>query len=93
MKKDIHPQNYRPVVFEDATAGERFLTRSTVKTDKTTVWEDGKEYPLYALAISSYSHPFYTGSQRLVDTEGRIDKFRKKYARKAPTPKKKQKTA
>ena len=79
MKKGIHPENYREVVFEDASAGKSFVTRSTVATDKTTVWEDGKEYPLYQLAISSYSHPFYTGSSRLVDTEGRIDKFRKKY--------------
>ncbi|MCB0325554.1 MAG: type B 50S ribosomal protein L31 [Bdellovibrionales bacterium] len=92
MKKEIHPENYRPVVFEDATAGERFLTRSTVDTEKTITWDDGNEYPLYTLAISSYSHPFYTGSQRLVDTEGRIDKFRKKYAKKEP-PKKKKKSA
>ena len=82
MKKDIHPEDYREVVFEDALAGKRFITRSTVETDKTTTWEDGKEYPLYQLAISSYSHPFYTGSQSLVDTEGRIEKFRKKYAKK-----------
>ncbi len=82
MKKDIHPKEYREIVFEDASAEKRFLTRSTVATEKTTTWEDGKEYPLYTLAISSYSHPFYTGSQRLVDSEGRIDKFRKKYARK-----------
>lgn len=87
MKKDIHPEQYRDIVFEDATAGKRFLTRSTVVTDKTTTWEDGNEYPLYTLAVSSYSHPFYTGSQRLVDSEGRIDKFRKKYA-KRPVAKK-----
>ncbi len=82
MKKDTHPEEYREIVFEDASAEKRFLTRSTLTTEKTTTWEDGKEYPLYTLAISSYSHPFYTGSQRLVDSEGRIDKFRKKYARK-----------
>ncbi len=80
MKKDIHPESYRPVVFRDATAGEAFLTRSTVPTEKTIEWEDGNEYPLYELAISAFSHPFYTGSERLVDTEGRIDKFKKKYA-------------
>lgn len=82
MKKGIHPENYRQVVFEDTSAGTRFLTRSTVETDRTTTWEDGEEYPLYRVAISSYSHPFYTGEQKLVDTEGRIDKFKKKYARK-----------
>lgn len=79
MRKEIHPLNYRDVVFEDASSGKSILTRSTVKTDKTTKWEDGKDYPLYSLAISSYSHPFFTGSERLVDTEGRIDKFKKKY--------------
>ncbi|MCB0346350.1 MAG: type B 50S ribosomal protein L31 [Bdellovibrionales bacterium] len=82
MRKEIHPENYRYVVFEDTSAGKRFLTRSTVSTDKTTTWDDGKEYPLYRVAISSYSHPFYTGEQKLVDTEGRIEKFKKKYARK-----------
>jgi large subunit ribosomal protein L31 len=81
MKKGLHPEDYREVVFQDTGAEVSFLTRSTVKTEKTITWEDGKEYPLYPLAISSYSHPFYTGSQRLVDTQGRIDKFRKKYQR------------
>lgn len=83
MKKDIHPENYRPVVFHDPTADKKWLCPSTVATEKTIKWEDGQEYPLYSVAISRYSHPFYTGSQRLVDTEGRIDKFRKKYQRKA----------
>jgi large subunit ribosomal protein L31 len=82
MKEGIHPNNYRYVVFHDALANESWITKSTVSTEKTTTWTDGKEYPLFSLAISSYSHPFYTGSQRLVDTEGRIDKFRKKYAKK-----------
>ncbi|MCL4133399.1 UNVERIFIED_CONTAM: hypothetical protein GTU68_063793 [Idotea baltica] len=91
MKKDIHPENYRPVVFHDATADKSWICRSTVETEKTTTWEDGKEYPAYNLAISSYSHPFYTGAQRLVDTEGRIDKFRKKYERKQPAAKPKKK--
>ena len=81
MKKGIHPADYREVVFQDTGAEVSFLTRSTVKTDKTITWEDGKEYPLYAMAISSYSHPFYTGSQRMLDTQGRIDKFKKKYKR------------
>ena len=88
MKKDIHPENYRPVVFHDPIADEKWLVSSTVETDKTIKWEDGNEYPLYSLAISSYSHPFYTGSQRLVDTEGRIDKFRKKYEKKGTKKKK-----
>lgn len=81
MKKDIHPEDYREVVFQDTGAGVSFLSRSTVKTDRTVTWEDGKEYPLYQMTISSYSHPFYTGEQRLVDTAGRIDKFKKRYAR------------
>ncbi len=81
MRKDIHPEDYRAVVFQDASSGKSFLTRSTVKTDKTVKWEDGNEYPLYSIAISSYSHPFYTGDERVLDTEGRIDKFKKKYER------------
>ena len=81
MKKGIHPENYREVVFQDTSAGKAFLIRSTVETSKTIKWEDGKEYPLYPLAISSYSHPFFTGTQRLVDSEGRIDRFNKKYKR------------
>jgi len=80
MKKGIHPEEYREVVFQDQSAGKSFKTRSTVPTEQTIKWEDGKEYPLYQLAISSYSHPFFTGDQRLVDTEGRIDKFKKKYS-------------
>ena len=91
MREGIHPENYRPVVFHDATAGESFITRSTVQTEKTIKWEDGNEYPLYELAISSYSHPFYTGSQRLVDTEGRIEKFKKKYQQAQVKPVKKKK--
>ena len=78
MKKDIHP-NYRPVVFKDESANFAFLTRSTVDTKETIVWEDGKEYPLYKMEISSASHPFFTGQQRILDTEGRVERFRKKY--------------
>lgn len=74
MRKDIHP-NYRPVVFHDTTANVSFLTRSTVKTSKTIVWEDGNEYPLVTTEISSASHPFYTGEQRIVDTAGQVDRF------------------
>src|SRR5688500_18505381 len=76
MKKDIHPKNYRPVVFEDLNNGFRFLTRSTVATEETTKWEDGNEYPLVKVHITSQSHPFFTGEERIVDIEGRVDKFK-----------------
>lgn len=79
VKKDIHP-TYRPVVFRDVSTGYAFLTRSTVQTDRKTEWEDGKEYPLVTLEISSSSHPFYTGTQRLLDTAGRVERFNKRYA-------------
>lgn len=80
MKKDIHP-NYRPVVFQDVGADFAFLTRSTVETKDTITWEDGNEYPLAKIEISSKSHPFYTGKQSIVDTAGRVDRFKKKYKR------------
>jgi large subunit ribosomal protein L31 len=83
MKEGIHP-DYRLVVFQDTSAGFAFLTRSTVKTDKTILWEDGKEYPLFNVEISSASHPFFTGKQKLVDTAGRVERFQKKYAKKSP---------
>ncbi len=76
MKKDLHPNNYRPVVFEDLNNGFRFVTRSTVASQETTKWEDGKEYPLVKIHISSASHPFFTGQEKLVDIEGRVDKFK-----------------
>jgi len=95
MKWAIHPQNYRPVVFQDRAAGIMFLTRSTIETKKTIEWKDGKEYPLYNVDISSASHPFYTGKQMFVDTAGRIEKFRTKfgsdYSQKAPKKAKKAK--
>lgn len=75
MKKKIHPSTYRPVVFEDLNNGFKFLTRSTVATDETTKWEDGNEYPLVKVHITSTSHPFFTGEERVVDIEGRVDKF------------------
>lgn len=81
MKKDIHPKNYRPVVFKDMSNGEAFLTRSCVDTKETITWEDGNEYPLYKLEISSTSHPFFTGKKIFVDTAGRVEKFNKKYQR------------
>ena len=76
MKKDIHPKNYRPVVFEDLNNGFKFLTRSTVATEETIKWEDGKEYPLVKVHITSQSHPFFTGEEHIVDIEGRVDKFK-----------------
>jgi large subunit ribosomal protein L31 len=79
MKKDIHPKEYRLVVFKDISNDHAFMTRSTVATKDTIVWEDGKEYPLVKLEISNTSHPFYTGKIKLVDTAGRIDKFRQKF--------------
>jgi len=75
MKKNIHPKNYRLVVFEDLNDGTKILTRSTVASEETTKWEDGNEYPLVKVHISSSSHPFYTGTEKLVDIEGRVDKF------------------
>ena len=79
MKKEIHPDSYRFVVFHDVSCNYKFLTRSTVETKEKTKWEDGKEYPLYKLDISNKSHPFFTGEQNLVDSAGRIDKFNQKY--------------
>lgn len=81
MKQGIHPASYREVVFKDVGADVAWITRSTVPTDRTVTWEDGKEYPLYTLEISSHSHPFYTGKQAFVDSEGRVERFQKKYAR------------
>lgn len=82
MKKGIHP-NYRPVVFRDVAANFSFLTRSSVETNDTVKWEDGNEYPLYKLDISSASHPFFTGKMKFVDTTGRVEKFQKKFNRAA----------
>ena len=78
MKEGIHP-NCRPVVFTDVSGGFSILTKSTIETSDTIKWEDGNEYPLYKVDISSASHPFYTGKQKILDTEGRIEKFKKKF--------------
>ncbi len=80
MKSSIHPQNYRPVVFSDDVAGFAFLTQSTAQTDDTIKWEDGNEYPLVKVHISSASHPFFTGEEKIIDTEGRVDRFKAKFA-------------
>ena len=81
MKKDIHPKDYRLVVFKDMSNDYSFLTRSTAQTKESIVWEDGKEYPLVKLEISNTSHPFYTGKMKLVDTAGRVDKFMTRYGK------------
>ncbi|MEY4709691.1 MAG: ribosomal protein type [Bacteroidota bacterium] len=82
MKPNTHPSSYRKVVFKDMSCDHSFIVHSCVNTKETTVWEDGNEYPLYKLEISSMSHPFYTGKQNLIDTAGRIDKFMKRYNKK-----------
>ena len=79
MKKGIHPENYRLVVFKDMSNGEMVLTKSTAPSDETIKYEDGNEYPLLKVEISNTSHPFYTGKMKLVDTAGRVDKYMNKY--------------
>ena len=81
MKADIHP-NYKEVVFQDLSSDFAFLTRSTLSSKETVKWEDGKEYPLVKIDISSASHPFYTGKHKVIDTSGRVDKFRRRYGAK-----------
>ena len=83
MKKDIHPKDYRFVVFKDISNDYMFITRSTVKTNETINYTDGKEYPLVKLEISNTSHPFFTGKIKLVDTAGRVDKFMTRYGDRA----------
>ncbi len=83
MKKDLHPEGYRTVIFEDVTSGKRFLIGSTIETTKSDKWEDGKEYPVFQVEISSASHPFYTGQSKTIDTAGRVEKFKQRIAKKA----------
>ena len=83
MKKGIHPENYRFIVFKDVSNDYAFLTRSTADTKDTIKWEDGNEYPLVKLEISNTSHPYFTGKMKLIDTAGRVDKFRTRYDKKA----------
>jgi large subunit ribosomal protein L31 len=78
MKKGIHPE-YNDVIFQDISTDFAFLTKSTIKTKDKIMWTDGKEYPLVKVEVSSKSHPFYTGKQKIVDTAGRVDRFRRKY--------------
>jgi large subunit ribosomal protein L31 len=84
MKKGLHPTNYRFVIFKDMSNGYTFLSRSSANSRETAKWEDGNEYPLIKLEISNTSHPFFTGKNILVDTAGRIDKFKKRYGLKTP---------
>jgi large subunit ribosomal protein L31 len=79
MKKGIHPEGYKFVVFKDMSNDFMFLTRSTAQSKETIVWEDGNEYPLIKVEISNTSHPFFTGKMKLVDTAGRVDKFKNRY--------------
>jgi large subunit ribosomal protein L31 len=90
MKPDIHPKSYRLVVFKDISCDFAFLTRSTGDTKDTIKWTDGKEYPLVKLEISQMSHPYYTGKMKLVDTAGRVDKFRTRYSKKKEVTKEKE---
>lgn len=76
MKKDLHPTDYRLVVFQDTSSDFKILTRSTVATTETIKWEDGNEYPLVKVHVSSASHPFFTGEEKIMDIEGRVDKFK-----------------
>lgn len=80
MKADIHPE-YRDVVFQDVTSDFKILTRSTISSKESVKWDDGNEYPLVKIEVSSASHPFYTGQNKIMDTSGRVDKFRKRYAK------------
>jgi large subunit ribosomal protein L31 len=80
VKPGIHPE-YHPVVFRDSSTGKQFLTRSTATSDQTVDWEDGNTYPLLTVDITADSHPFWTGTQRLVDTAGRIEKFNRRYGK------------
>ncbi|OZC58330.1 50S ribosomal protein L31 [Rhodococcus sp. RS1C4] len=82
MKAGIHPE-YHPVVFQDAGTGTKFLTRSTITSTREVEWEDGNTYPLVIVDVTSESHPFWTGAARIMDTQGRVEKFEKRYGRRS----------
>ncbi|MFT5849211.1 MAG: large subunit ribosomal protein L31 [Patiriisocius sp.] len=88
MKKDIHPESYRLVIFHDNSSGDRFLVGSTIETDKTDKWEDGTEYPISFVDVSSATHPFYTGQEKVMDTAGRVERFKNRAAKSATRGKK-----
>lgn len=81
MKQDIHPKNYRMVIFHDNSSGERLLIGSTIETKATDKWTDGNEYPLAQVDVTSASHPFYTGQEKVMDTAGRVDRFKQRMAK------------
>jgi len=81
MKKDIHPENYRMVIFHDNSSNERVLIGSTIETTETDTWTDGKEYPITKVDVSSASHPFYTGQEKIMDTAGRVDRFKQRMSK------------
>jgi large subunit ribosomal protein L31 len=87
MKKDIHPENYRMVIFHDNSSNERMLIGSTVETKETDTWTDGKEYPVKKVDVSSASHPFYTGQEKVMDTAGRVDRFKQRMSKAGKTKK------
>ena len=80
MKPGIHP-DYRYVVFQDTSSGDKFLTRSTIETSETITWDDGNEYPLAKVKISAFTHPFFTGQMKIVDTAGRVERFERRYGK------------
>lgn len=88
MKTDIHPDNYRLVIFHDNSSGERFLVGSTIATSTTDKWEDGTEYPVAYVDVSSASHPFYTGQEKVMDSAGRVERFKARSAKAADRKKK-----
>ncbi|OHA24289.1 MAG: 50S ribosomal protein L31 [Candidatus Taylorbacteria bacterium RIFCSPLOWO2_01_FULL_44_26] len=88
MKKDIHPANYRQVIFSDNSSGAKFLLYSTIETKKVEKWTDGKEYPVFFVEISSASHPFYTNQEKIVDTAGRVERFKTRQSKSKAVSKK-----
>ncbi len=88
MKAEIHPDNYRLVIFKDNSSGERFLVGSTIDATATDKWTDGNEYPLAYVDVSSASHPFYTGQEKVMDTAGRVERFKARAAQAADRRKK-----
>lgn len=91
MKSGIHPKNYRMVIFHDNSSGERFLAGSTIHTDTNEKWTDGKEYPIAFVDVSSASHPFYTGQEKVMDTAGRVERFKARASKATTTRTKKSK--
>jgi large subunit ribosomal protein L31 len=85
MKSNIHP-DYHPVIFQDASTGKAFLTRSTLRSEVTAQWDDGNQYPLVVVDVTSDSHPFWTGTQRVMDTAGQVQKFERRYGRRSGRP-------